>query len=66
MTPAQRARARRSRNDLSLREFILAITCALLTTWVAINWITGCGTFESTLDGRILYGECVLVPWSHN
>ena len=40
-----------------------AITIALLISWVAINWVTGCGEYTRTIDGKIIWGQCVLVPW---
>lgn len=36
--------------------------CALLFTFLAINWIMGCGTFTRTIDGKIIHGKCVGIP----
>ncbi|MAS98930.1 MAG: hypothetical protein CMF29_08445 [Kiritimatiellaceae bacterium] len=44
-------------------EMLQAIVIALLFSWVAINWVTGCGTYDRTIDGKIIWGHCVLVPF---
>lgn len=44
-------------------EMFQAIVIALLFSWVAINWVTGCGEYTRTTDGNIIWGQCVLVPW---
>jgi tetrahydromethanopterin S-methyltransferase subunit G len=42
---------------------VVAMFMAMLFTWVAINWVVGCGEIIRTTDGLVLYGECVLMPW---
>ena len=42
---------------------LLGALYGLLTAWVLVNWVTGCGTFERTIDGQIIHGQCVLIPW---
>ena len=34
-----------------------------LIGWLGINVITGCGDFTRTIDGEIIHGKCVAVPW---
>ena len=48
--------------DVTMATFGTAFI-ALLITWLMINWITGCGEVTRTIDGKIIQGECVLVPW---
>ena len=42
---------------------VVAMFMAMLFTWVAINWVVGCGEIIRTTDGLVLFGECVLMPW---
>lgn len=60
MTRRQRQRAAARRNIIA--EYIVGALCALLITFVTINWITGCGTFTRTIDGKIIHGKCVGIP----
>tara|TARA_R100000935_G_scaffold31868_1_gene52389 strand:- start:250 stop:462 length:213 start_codon:yes stop_codon:yes gene_type:complete len=43
----------------------MAMGCmiGILSAWLGINWITGCGEVTRTMDGTYIKGECVLVPW---
>lgn len=50
--------ARRSQ----IKEFVVVTLFALLTTIIVINWMTGCGTFTRTPEGRIIHGSCVFIP----
>lgn len=54
----QRAAARRH----TIADYIMGALCALLIAFVTINWITGCGTFTRTIDGKIIHGTCVGIP----
>ena len=46
-----------------IKNTALGALYGLLIAWVVINWVIGCGEFTRTVDGQILHGKCVLVPW---
>ena len=46
-----------------LAGMVVAMFMSMLVTWVVINWLIGCGEIIRTVDGLVLYGECVLMPW---
>ena len=56
----RQARAIARRN--TIRDYVMGALFALLTTIVVINWMTGCGTFTRTPEGRIIHGSCVFIP----
>jgi hypothetical protein len=39
----------------------IAIGFAFFTTWLVVNWISGCGETFYYADGSIHQGECVSV-----
>ena len=58
---------RRKPFNLVLMDTVLMLTFGLilgtLIGWLGINVITGCGDFTRTIDGEIIHGKCVAVPW---
>lgn len=47
----------------SITHIWLGSLMGLLTAWLLINWITGCGDITRTIDGHYVHGTCVFVPW---
>lgn len=47
----------------TIATMFLGALYGLLIVWVGANWFTGCGTFERTIDGQIIHGKCILIPW---
>tara|TARA_B100000965_G_scaffold73774_1_gene58247 strand:- start:14341 stop:14616 length:276 start_codon:yes stop_codon:yes gene_type:complete len=60
---AQKVETKTPRHIEILGGMVVAMFMSMLVTWVVINWLIGCGEIIRTVDGLVLYGECVLMPW---
>lgn len=56
----RQARAIERRNLIG--EYVMGSVAILLTLLLAFNWMSGCGTFTRTIDGKIIHGSCVFIP----
>jgi hypothetical protein len=41
----------------------MCVLLGLLTGWMLINVVTGCGIKHTNVHGASHLGDCVLVPW---
>lgn len=44
---------------VTLGKALGAALVGVLIAWVMINWMMGCGETFTTIDGAVIYGECV-------
>ena len=44
-------------------QWAMCVLLGLLTGWMLINVVTGCGIKHTNVNGASHLGDCVLVPW---
>ena len=52
-----------SRLTRHISEWTMCVLLGLLTGWMLINLVTGCGIKHTNVNGASHFGDCVLVPW---